>query len=96
MAEQGGFRDIDPSDVAAAIYLGLGPKPKEVAAPLEDTPATQIWSEFSELIAYYADVTHGFTARRAMQSDRDEGQYDQLARFGEWDATDTPNPEDLS
>jgi len=96
MAEQGGFRDVDPADVASAIYLGLGPKPKEVAAPLEDTPATQIWSEFSELIAYYADVTHGFTARRAMQSDRDEGQYDQLARFGEWDATDPPNPEDLS
>lgn len=96
MAEMGGFRDIDPADVAAAIYIGLGANPKDEAAPLADTPAMQVWSEFLELIAHYADAENGFTARRAMQSDRDIGDYDQLARFGEWDVTDPPNPEGLT
>ncbi|WP_127116126.1 double-strand break repair protein AddB [Shimia sediminis] len=96
MAEKGGFRDIDPADVVAAIYIGLGASPRDVAAPLEETPAGQVWAEFLQLIAHYADTSHGFTARRAMQSDRDVGDYDQLARFGEWDVTDAPIPEDLT
>lgn len=96
MAEQGGFHEIDPAEVTEAIYIGLGSTPKDVAAPLEDSPAGQVWAEFLQLISHYADPAHGFTARRAMQSDRDEGDYDQLARFGEWDITDAPLPEDLS
>ncbi|WP_372884514.1 double-strand break repair protein AddB [Shimia sp.] len=95
MAERGGFRDIDPAEVAAAIYIGLGNPPKEIEAPLTETPAAQVWEEFLQLIGHYAEASSGFTARRAMQSDRDSGDYDQLARFGEWDATDAPVPEDL-
>ena len=44
---------------------------------------------------YLADGK-GFTSRRAMRTERDESDYDQLARFGEWDATDEPTPEALS
>ena len=95
MAEKGGFRDIAPADVVAAIYIGLGASPKDVAAPLEATPADQVWTEFLQLIEHYSEASSGFTARRAMQSDRDVGNYDQLARFGEWDVTDAPTPEDL-
>ena len=96
MAEQGGFREIDPAEVADAIYIGLGASPKDEHAPLADSPALQVWAEFAQLIAHYADPDSGFTARRAMQSDRDVGDYDQLARFGEWDVTDAPVPEDLT
>lgn len=96
MAERGGFRDVVPADVVEAIYIGLGSTPKDVAAPLETAPANQVWAEFLQLIAHYADDSSGFTARRAMQSDRDIGNYDQLARFGEWDVTDPPVPEDLA
>lgn len=96
MAEQGGFRDIDPADVVAAVYIGLGSTPVDVAAPLDETPAGQIWAEFLQLIAHYADPSNGFTARRAMQSDRDISDYDQLSRFGEWDVTDAPKAEDLT
>ncbi|SHJ86793.1 double-strand break repair protein AddB [Shimia gijangensis] len=96
MAEQGGFRDIDPAEVADAIYIGLGPSPKDEHAPMLDAPALEVWAEFLQLIAHYGDPSNGFTARRAMQSDRDVGDYDQLARFGEWDATDEPLPEDLT
>ena len=96
MAEKGGFRDIDPAEVAEAIYIGLSNDPKNVAAPLDKTPASQIWEEFISLMAHYAQKETGFTSRRALQSDTDTGRYDQLARFGEWDVTDEPKPEDLS
>ncbi len=96
MAEQGGFADIDPSDVADAIYIGLGTTPKDQPAPLLETPPTKVWEEFIALIEHYLADGKGFTSRRAMRSERDESDYDQLARFGEWDATDEPTPEALS
>ncbi|MBU2945058.1 double-strand break repair protein AddB [Shimia thalassica] len=95
MAERGGFKDIDPADVVDAIYLGLGNPPKDERAPLADTTPAQIWDEFTQLIAHFMDAENGFTARRAMHSDRDHSDYDQLARFGEWDVTDKPKAEDL-
>ncbi|MGR3714585.1 MAG: hypothetical protein ACU0A6_15855, partial [Shimia sp.] len=73
-----------------------GPKPKDQPAPLAQTPATEVWEEFTRLISAYLQDGKGFTARRAMRSKADEGDYDQLARFGEWDATDDPIPETLS
>ncbi len=96
MAEQGGFKDIDPSDVADAIYIGLGTTPKDQPAPLLETPPTKVWEEFISLIEHYLADGKGFTSRRAMRTERDESDYDQLARFGEWDATDEPTPEALS
>ncbi|MDP2520429.1 double-strand break repair protein AddB [Shimia thalassica] len=95
MAERGGFKDIDPADVVDAIYLGLGNPPKDERAPLAETTPAQIWDEFTQLIAHFMDAENGFTARRAMHSDRDHSDYDQLARFGEWDVTDKPKAEDL-
>jgi hypothetical protein len=38
------------------------------------------------------DPDKGFVARRAPHTARDQGDYDQLARFGEWDITDVPTP----
>ena len=96
MAERGGFHDITPNEVVAAIYLGLGNTPKDVAAPLVDTPPAQVWQEFEQLIETYMDPEQGFTARRALRKDTDAGDYDQLARFGEWEVTDAPEPEDLA
>ena len=96
MAEQGGFKDIDPSDVADAIYIGLGTSPKDQPAPLLETPPEKVWEEFTTMIQHYVADGKGFTSRRAMRTERDEGDFDQLARFGEWDATDEPAPETLS
>ena len=35
-------------------------------------------------------------ARRALENGTDPSDYDHLSRFGEWDMTDDPAPEDLS
>ena len=96
MAEKGGFRDIDPADVTEAIYIGLSNAPKNVAAPLLEMPTAQVWAEFEQLITRYLDAEQGFTSRRALRKDTDHSDYDQLARFGEWDVTEEPTPEDLA
>jgi double-strand break repair protein AddB len=87
MAENGDFEGLGPALVAEAVYLGLGSKPVTVAAPLQDESPTQVWEAFRALIKAYQDPTQSYTARRAMQSDKTPGDYDQLARFGEWNVT---------
>ncbi|CUI40699.1 double-strand break repair protein AddB [Cognatishimia activa] len=96
MAEKGGFMDIEPAEVLEAIYIGLSNSPKTVAAPLIEMPTAQVWAEFEQLIARYLDADQGFTSRRALRKDTDYSDYDQLARFGEWDVTDEPTSETLS
>lgn len=96
MVEAGGFEQIGPASVARAVFIGLGSPPVEIDAPLADEPSEKIWEELKHLIAAYQDPDQGFTARRMMQKDSDKGNYDQLSRFGEWDNTVDPTPEDLS
>lgn len=96
MAEQGGFAEIDPAKVSGAVYLAFNNTSVDVPAPLDDTPPAQVWSEFQTLIRKYLQQEQGFTARRALRKDTDHSDYDQLARFGEWDVTDEPAPEELT
>lgn len=96
MIEEGGFENIGPQTVEEAVFIGLGYGFKEQAAPLEDEPAAEVLASLRQLIAAYQDPAQGFTARRMMEQDSFGGDYDLLARFGEWSATDAPAPEDLT
>jgi hypothetical protein len=49
-----------------------------------------------KLIVAYLDPTQGFTARRMMEKVVFAGEFDHLARFGEWDGSDPARPEDLT
>ena len=42
-----------------------------------------------KLIDAYRDPDMGYTARNKMHKDAFGSDYDQLSRFGEWDASDT-------
>ena len=95
IAERTGFGDIAPAHVARAVFIGLASGGKEVPAPLESEPPEKIWREFEALIASYSDPKTGYTSRRALHSKTDQGDYDQLARYGEWDITDDPDPEEV-
>lgn len=89
MLQQGAFPNIAPRYIAAATYIQLKPgDPKEVPAPLADSPPEKTWEEFCALIAAYMDEEKGYTARRALMKDTDIADYDHLSRFGEWDVTD--------
>ncbi|MRU15502.1 double-strand break repair protein AddB [Roseovarius sp. A21] len=96
MAEQSGFGQLAPNPVAGAYYLSLNTTPKEVEAPLAEEPVEKVWQEFEALIAAYLDETKSFPSRRAMFTKDMAGNYDQLARFGEWDITDDPDEEPVT
>ncbi|MEM9350916.1 MAG: PD-(D/E)XK nuclease family protein, partial [Pseudomonadota bacterium] len=92
MLERGAFDSVSADRVARAAYIGLGSNPKEIDAPLAET---DVWAEFTKLILRMLSPEHGFTSRRAMQTEAEEGRYDHLARFGEWTAADDPSEIDL-
>ncbi len=96
IAEEGGFAEIGPAPVAEAVFIGMGGTYKEVAAPLAEEPPDKVLADLRKLISAYFDPKQGFTARRMLQRDSLIGDYDQLARYGEWDRTETPVPEDLT
>lgn len=96
MAAEGAFDGLTPAPVARALFIGLGSNPKEGAAPLDKHPPERVWEELKALVSAYLEPDKGFAARRALFKETDVSDYDQLARFGEWDTTQDPVPEDLT
>ncbi|WP_299950059.1 double-strand break repair protein AddB [uncultured Ruegeria sp.] len=95
IAEQGGIDGFDPLPVAQAIFIGMGGTYKEVPAPLLKEPTDKVLAELKELISAYLEPDQGFSSRRMLHKDTDIGDYDHLARFGEWDRSAETFPEDL-
>ena len=96
MAEAGGFKGLDPAEVARLSYVGLKAELAIETTDLQPGEVAGVWAEFGRLIASYARSDQGYTARRALEKVTDPSDYDHLSRFGEWDMTDTPVPEDLA
>ncbi len=96
VAEEGGIDGLDPTSVAQAVFIGMGGTYKEVSAPLDEEPVDKILDELKQLISAYLEPEQGFSARRVLHKDSDIGDYDHLSRFGEWDRTAKPSPEDLT
>ncbi|UWQ49664.1 double-strand break repair protein AddB [Leisingera caerulea] len=96
MAEEGAFDDLGPAEVARALFIGLGSKLSEVRAPLEDEPPAKVWDELRTLIGAYFEPNQGYSSRRMVHRDDIAGDYDHLARYGEWDRSAEPQPEDLA
>ncbi|KIN65764.1 Double-strand break repair protein AddB [Sulfitobacter noctilucae] len=96
MVEEGGFEAVGPAPVANAVFIGLGSNPKEIPAPIDKEPPAEVMAGLHLLIATYLSDTQGFTSRRLVETDAASGDYDQLARFGEWDGTMSSVPEDLT
>lgn len=96
MAEEQGFGDLAPAHVNGAAFIGIGSSYKEVPAPLDEEPPAQVLAELRKLLIAYAQADQGYTSRRMLFKDSDMGDYDHLARFGEWDRSTEPEPEDLT
>ena len=93
IAANGGFGGIDPVRVDHIAHIGLGSSPVYSAHSLADEsepdfalPAVREGLE--RLIAAYGDPDKGYMSRRATDREGYEGDYDHLARFGEWSGTD--------
>ena len=94
MAERGDFQNVPPAPVIGASYIGLGAQ-RVSQAPLEEETPAVVWARLADLLRSYLAPSAGFTARRYIERESYGGDYDQLARFGEWDDADAPVPEDL-
>lgn len=98
MAEHGAFTDIDADHVAYVAHIGVGRSPVLSRIDLVDDGAIDystvtVLSELAKLLTAYNDVGTGYISRRAMETLRYDGDYDHLARFGEWDESATTIPE---
>lgn len=96
MVEEGAFEALGPRIVRGAQFIGIGSNPKTEDAAIADEPTQQVMAELVSLLGAYLEPDKGYTSRRALYEDRQARDYDQLARFGEWDVTDEPHPEVLT
>ena len=96
MVERGAFKAVGRVRTHAAVYIGLGSDLRDQPAPLKDEPTEETWSRFEGLMAKWMDPTKGYTSRSANETLAFEGNYDHLARYGEWDETHDAASQDLS
>jgi RecB family exonuclease len=94
MLENDAFTGLS-GEVSALGYVAIGASGQDRMLDLEDTDGRlpEVTLEgLRELIGRYATRAQGYTAIRAAQTMRFSGDYDHLARYGEWDLTDDPVP----
>ncbi len=97
VAEMGGFDDIPAATVAVIAYLGLHKdlRTTEVSRETEPDFVDDSWAAFLTLYEAYLDPEKGYLSRRAVQDLKWDGEYDHLARFGEWDNNTPGAPEEV-
>lgn len=100
MIERGAFADIGARSVRSAEFLGLtvdtsNGRLKSSVAPFDEVPIGPFWDRFVGLIRNWMLKETGYTSRRSNLTVKDTGRYDHLARYGEWDESSPPVPEDL-
>jgi ATP-dependent helicase/nuclease subunit B len=92
MAEAGAFTDVPAGRVEHVVHIGLGRNPVVKGVALVEGKDTDfrtvtILGEFVRLLTSFDNPGQGYPSRRATKKERFEGDYDHLARFGEWDAS---------
>ena len=90
---KGGIKKLKHKKIKEAFYIDLSSNPKTHENRLISQNLDVLFEDFKSLILKYNDKTRGYMARRAVFETRWSGDYDHLSRFGEWDHTQTPNPE---
>ena len=95
MAERGAFAELGPREVKDATYIGLSGDGEEKPSGVDADLIARTWDDLNKLIAAYRRRGTGYASRRAVFEARRSGDYDHLARFGEWQMGDKPDPEDV-
>ena len=96
MLERSAFGDDAAGEALEAYYVRVGRMPAEqpVFAWLieDDGPATvaTTWQRFLKLMGHYRDPEFGYVSRRFRARNTYGGDYDHLARFGEWNESERP------
>lgn len=98
MVARGAFGS--PMDAHSVGYIGLGANAAKPPLNLgaEDPDWAQIdtvEANFVQLLAAYRNPALGYTSRRVIEKQEYRGDYDHLARYGEWDEADKPTTSDV-
>ncbi len=94
MAERGAFEGVPEAPVRSVAHISIGRSPKRKAITLEGGFETgTVHAELTKLLERFQSPGTGYISRRAMEKMRFQGDYDHLARFGEWDASATTRPQ---
>ncbi len=95
MAERGAFAELGPHPVTGFSYIQLGGEGAEETVARDDCDFDAEWAALERLIARYMRRAQGYVSRRAVFKTEQQGDYDHLARFGEWQMSDRPVPQDV-
>ncbi|MEL7115635.1 MAG: PD-(D/E)XK nuclease family protein [Pseudomonadota bacterium] len=95
LAEEGVIGGLVAAPVAQIGYIGLGARPSFEPEQIEPDAIAVVKAELIRLLAMYRQDQQGYTSRRAIRTTDIVGDYDHLARYGEWDESDLPKPQDV-
>lgn len=87
IAEAGGFADVPAAPVTHLEYVGLSGAGAGGTSRLVDLTkhsAADARGELGQLVARYDDPAQGYRSRERLPREEFVGDYDQLARHGEW------------
>ena len=110
MVARGAFAAIGPKPAHDAEFIQIKAGAKPVRAPiatsgapdkkrkdqLPDLSVDDEWDNFVKLIRAWGNPKRGYTAMMAAQTAAYGGDYDHLSRYGEWDLSQDPEPEDVT
>ncbi len=93
MAERDAFEGIPGAPVRAVVHVSIGRSPgRRAVEPEGDFATDRVHAELTALLERFQRPETGYISRRAVERMRFRGDYDHLARFGEWDASATTRP----
>lgn len=95
MAERGAFAPLGPQPVSGCTYIQLGGDGAEETMLRDELDFDAEWAALERLIDRYMRRAQGYAARRAVFKTGETGDYDHLSRFGEWQMSDPPDPQDV-
>lgn len=95
LAERGGFKALGTGRVVLAGHIGLGSAPVTRIDEIDPDIIAATEHGLLTLITNYQDPSQGYPSRRAAEKNRFSGDYDHLARFGEWIDATAPTPVDV-
>ncbi len=91
VARAGGFEGLGRLETAHVAYIGLGASPKVVPVEIGPGDLERAQDELESILEDFRGRDRGYTSRRVVESSaRFGGDYDHLARYGEWDHTADP------
>ncbi len=95
LAEQGELKGVATMPVGETSFIGLGTSPKFDPVTLEAGEVAEVLQGLEKLLGAYLTRGKGYVSRRAVARLGYGGDYDHLARHGEWDESDDPTPEEV-